>query len=336
MSEFDLIRRHFSRPVPAGVLGGGDDCALLPVAPGALAVTTDLLLEGRHFFPDVPPAQLGRKALAVNLSDLAAMGAKPIGATLGLALPEVNDHWLAQFAEGWYALAEHWRCPLVGGDTTRSTQGIQISVTAMGMVAAPRALRRDAASPGQDIWVSGTLGSAHVALELARAQRHELTTIRTPVQEWVASLSAGQLEDRLSQFRSAMEAPQPRVDLGLALRGRATAAIDLSDGLLQDLGHILQASAVGAELHATALPLGTLSTLPVAVARYAALAGGDDYELCFTASPNQRPFFDALAKSLHLPLTRIGRVRHEHGLSVIDAAGEPLADLPGGFDHFSS
>ncbi len=337
MSEFDLIRRHFSRPVPAGVLGAGDDCALLPVPAGAVAVSTDLLLEGRHFFADVAPAHLGHKALAVNLSDLAAMGARPLGATLGLALPERQESWLEAFADGWYALAERWRCPLVGGDTTRSATGIVIAVTVMGQVDARRALRRDAARPGHDIWVSGTLGEAHVALQLARARRCCLSVPpASPVQQWAANLSPAELGDWYGRLVAAMELPEPRVDLGLALAGTADAAIDLSDGLVQDLGHVLRASGVGAELLVAALPAGRLADLPCEVWQHAALAGGDDYELCFTALPAHRPALQAISQRLRIPLTRIGRVREAAGLDVIDTDNRPLAGLPGGFDHFSS
>src|SRR5690606_27395016 len=229
-SEFDLIARYFTRPAPAGMLGVGDDCALFPAPAGMhIATSTDLLIQGRHFFPDVDPAALGHKALAVNLSDLAAMGARPIGCVLGLALPQASESWLAGFAQGFHGLADRHGCPLMGGDTTRSPHDLAISVTVFGAVAPERALRRDAARAGDDIWVSGALGAADVAYRLLDGQ-----------------LPAD--PQRLAATRRALEWPEPRVALGQALGGLARAAIDISDGLLQDLAHVLEASGVGAHL----------------------------------------------------------------------------------------
>ena len=236
-SEFDLIARYFTRAAPAGLLGVGDDCALFPVPPGEqVATSTDLLLEGRHFFPDVDPKALGHKALAVNLSDLAAMGARPIGCVLGLALPHLREPWLAAFAEGFHALAAAHGCPLIGGDTTRSAHDLAISVTVFGSVPAGQALRRDGARDGDDIWVSGELGAADVAYRLLDGQYPADAAL-------------------LAATRGALEWPEPQVALGLALRGIANAAIDLSDGLLQDLGHILAASRAGACLRFADLPM---------------------------------------------------------------------------------
>lgn len=318
-SEFDLIARYFTRPAPDGVLGVGDDCALFPVPPGQqVATSTDLLIEGRHFFPDVDPQALGHKALAVNLSDLAAMGARPIGCLLGLALPGVDETWLAAFARGFQALADTHACPLIGGDTTRAPQGLlAISVTVFGAVAPGQALRRAAAQPGDDIWVSGELGAADIAYRLLDRQ-----------------LPADPL--RLAATRAALERPRPRVELGLALAGLARAGIDISDGLLQDLGHILAASGVAAELRYDALPVAAaLAGLPSEAVRRAVLGGGDVYELCFTADPAHRQAIAQAARDAGAPVSRIGRIQAGQGLRVLDADGAPLGDLPGGFDHFS-
>lgn len=336
MSEFDLIRRHFTRPVPAGILGVGDDCALLPAAPGAWAISTDLLLEGRHFYADVDPRALGHKALAVNLSDLAAMGAQPAGCVLGIGLPAVDAAWLDAFAQGLHALAEAWGCPLVGGDTTRSAAGITLSVTVFGRVDARRALRRNAARPGDDVWVSGTLGDADVALRLLQRERGEAVAASGPLAEVLAGLAPEAAARLLASTRERLEWPQPRVALGLALAGVAHAAIDVSDGLLQDLGHIVAASGCGAVVQAARLPLSpALSALPPAAAWQAALGGGDAYELCFTASPAGRARIETLAARTGVALARIGTLEPQaRGVRVLDAAGLPLDGVPAGFDHF--
>ncbi len=353
MSEFGLIRRHFQRPAPAGLLGVGDDCALIPGGSSAWAISTDLLLEGRHFFADVEPESLGHKALAVNLSDLAAMGAAPRACTLGLALPRADDAWLAAFARGFHALADQWGCPLVGGDTTRSDHGLTLSVTVFGAVSAPRALRRDAARPGDDVWVSGTLGDADIALRLllAHPDRRAAAAITTDpapsdatplfhgtgLDAWLQALPTAAAARLLADTRLRLERPEPRVGLGQALVGVAHAAIDVSDGLLQDLGHILAASGCAASLQADALPLSpALAALPAGAARCAALGGGDAYELCFTAPRAHR---DAVARATQragVPATRIGSiVAGVPTTTVLDAHGQPLSGLPRGFDHFS-
>ncbi|MEN5163912.1 MULTISPECIES: thiamine-phosphate kinase [Achromobacter] len=316
-SEFDLIARYFTRTAPAGLLGVGDDCALFPVPPGEqVATSTDLLLEGRHFFPDVDPRALGHKALAVNLSDLAAMGARPIGCVLGLALPRLEEPWLAAFAEGFHALADAHGCPLIGGDTTRSAHDLAISVTVFGAVPAGQALRRDGAEAGDDIWVSGELGAADVAYRLLDGQ-------------YAAN------DALLAATRGALEWPQPQVALGLALRGIAHAAIDLSDGLLQDLGHILAASRLGASLDEASLPVApAVSAMDEALRRRAVLGGGDVYQLCFTAPAAKRDAVEAAARAAQARVTRIGQTLSQAGLRVMDSQGHPLADLPAGFDHF--
>ncbi|GAB3074304.1 thiamine-phosphate kinase [Bordetella muralis] len=316
-SEFDLIARYFTRPAPAGLLGVGDDCALFPVPAGMhIATSTDLLIEGRHFFSDVDPRALGHKSLAVNLSDLAAMGARPVGCVLGLALPQANESWLAAFAQGFHALADAHGCPLIGGDTTRSSHDLAISVTIFGAVAADRALRRDAAQVGDEIWVSGTLGAADVAYRLLDGQLPADAAL-------------------LAATRRALEWPEPRVALGLGLIGVAHAAIDISDGLVQDLGHILSASRVGAQLHYDAMPVApALHGLPPATLMQAVLGGGDVYELCFTAAADQHEQVLGAAARAGVAVTRVGHITQAPGMVVLDADGHPLSALPRGFDHF--
>ena len=321
-NEFDLIARFFSRPVATGLLGGGDDCALFNVTSGLqVATSKDLLLEGRHFFADVDPCSLGHKALAVNLSDLAAMGARPLGCLLGLALPTLNETWVEQFAQGFYALAETHQCALLGGDTTRSQQGIALSVTVFGEIDPSLAMRRDAAQVGDDIWVSGALGAAEVACRLLAKTLPPNNAL-------------------LQATRSALEWPTPRVELGQQLAHYAHAAIDVSDGLLQDLGHLLKASGVGAQVDEKRLPIhpalleGARQTLDQEALRRALLAGGDLYELCFTAAPAQRLQIEQVGQALHIALSRIGTITKEPSLVVYDRAGVALTALPLGFDHF--
>lgn len=317
-AEFDLIARYFSRPVPPHFLGGGDDCALLPVEPGLqLATSTDLLVEGRHFFSGSEPRALGHKALAVNLSDLAAMGAQPLACVLGLSLPSVDAKWLAGFSNGFYALADLAQCPLVGGDTTRSMQGICISVTVFGQVDPAKALRRSAAQVGDDIWVSGTLGAAYVALllQLGEIDRDDAM---------------------LAATRAAMEQPTPPWQFAVSLAGVARAALDISDGLAQDLGHILDASHCGAQLTMSALPLDpAIYSLPESVKKQAALAGGDVYQLCFTAAQQQRTTIIELAAKATTPVTCIGKIIAEKGLFVQEESGSIVPCSTSGFDHFS-
>jgi len=304
------------------MLGGGDDCALFQVTPGlAVATSKDLLLEGRHFFPDVDPFLLGHKALAVNLSDLAAMGAQPKACLLGLALPAFDERWLARFADGFYSLADQHGCALIGGDTTRSQTGIVICVTVLGEVDPTRAMRRDAAQVGDDIWVSGCLGAADVACRILAGE--------------LLDTEASQSVSLLTQTRQALEKPTPRVQLGRRLSAHAHAAIDISDGLLQDLGHILQASGVGASLQETQLPVHpALLGLSEMVLRRAVLAGGDVYELCLTAATSQRHHFERIAREEGIELTRIGQITAEKALHVFDQAGQLIQPLPQGFDHF--
>lgn len=318
MNEFDLIARYFTRPAPQGVLGVGDDCALVPLAAGhVLATSTDMLIEHQHFFPDVDPVALGHKSLAVNLSDLGAMGAKPVACLLGLSLPRIDPPWLEGFAQGFYELADATGCALVGGDTTRSPQGIAISVTVMGQVLPHQALKRSAAQAGDDIWVTGTLGSADIALRLLQG--------RLPLDPGL-----------LRQTRRFLERPQPPCLFGAALAGVANAAIDISDGLLQDLGHILKASQCGAQINYQNLPVDPrLHELDPGLVQEAVLRGGDVYQLCFSASPSQSAVIQQLAQQWQVGVTHVGSMTAEPGLVVLHH-GRPL-ELPasGGFDHFS-
>lgn len=316
--EFDLIAQYFSRPVPARFLGVGDDCALLPVDAGMqMAVSTDLLIEGRHFFSNVDPHALGHKALAVNLSDLAAMGARPLACVLGLALPCVDHPWLQAFSNGFYALADKASCPLVGGDTTRSVAGITLSITVFGQVDPAKALRRSAAVDGDDIWVTGCLGAADVALKLLQQT--------LPVDPAL-----------LAATRAALERPEPPLSFAQSLAGVAHAALDISDGLLQDLGHILAASRCGAELMYEALPVcPALRDLPIAVQEAAVLGGGDVYELCFTAAASRRAEVLALAGQAGIAVARIGAITQGSDIHVKRADGSLVAVASGGFEHFS-
>ncbi len=310
-SEFDLIRRHFTRATPGAVLGVGDDAALLALTPGRqLAVSTDMLVSDRHFFSDTDPDALGHKAMAVNLSDLAAMGARPRWATLALALPEADEAWLSAFARGLYALADAHGVELVGGDTTRGPRNI--SITVLGEVGVGQALRRDAARVGDDVWVSGALGGAALAL---RHLRGELDL----------GAEAAHCLERLQR-------PQPRVELGLRLGDLAHAAIDLSDGLLADLGHILERSGVGAVIDCAAIPVaGAFSSFPQHFDA-CALAGGDDYELCFTAASECADALRQAALECGVAVTRIGQITATPGLQ--DAHGR-VFEHTRGYDHFA-
>ncbi len=325
MGEFDLIRQYFQRPVHRAVLGVGDDCALLQPAAGCqIAISSDMLVQGRHFLADADPGQLGHKALAVNLSDLAACGARPLAFTLALALPDADAAWLAPFAQGLLALADAHGCELVGGDTTRGPRNICITV--FGEVPAPRgrsqALLRSGARAGDDLYVSGTLGDARLALEAIRG-------------EWSLPPALWQ------QAAARLHRPDPRVALGQALRGLASAAIDISDGLLGDLGHVLAASGVGARIDATTLAdlmachcAALDAVVPPAHQLACVLAGGDDYELAFTAPASARDAIAAAARDSATAVRRIGRITAETGAQVVDANGQKLSGAWPSFDHF--
>lgn len=318
LSEFDLIRRYFTgRQRPRAELGIGDDCALLRPAPGAtLAISTDMLVENRHFFAGEDARRLGHKSLAVNLSDLAAMGARPRAFTLALALPAAEPAWLEAFAEGLFALADAHDCELIGGDTTKGPLTICISV--FGELDPQQALRRAAARPGDDVYISGSLGDARLALAGYRRE---------------VPLSA----EQLAACAPRMHLPTPRVALGQALAGIAHAALDISDGLVGDIGHILKASKVGAVLDVDALPAGpVLATCPTPLRRQFTAAGGDDYELCFTAPVSARAAVAAAAAASATTVTRVGSITAAAGLRWVDAGGTPLELALHGFDHFSA
>lgn len=327
LGEFDLIERFFLRADGQGprraVVGNGDDCAVLALSPGMhMAVSTDTLVEGRHFLSTVNPTRLGHKCLAVNLSDLAACGAQPMAFTLALTLPRVDAPWLGSFAKGLLDLADAHGCELIGGDTTAGP--LAIGITVMGEVPMGQALLRSGAKPGDDIWVSGAPGEARLALETFRG-----------------TLSPGLDAPTFDAVRLAMECPVPRVALGLGLRGLATAAIDVSDGLLGDLGHILKRSRVGCSLFVDALPRSRhVAARAPDTQLDCILAGGDDYELVFTAAAPARERLQALSVKLGLRLSRIGRIEVESGLRLWQgdtdqvAPQQALANRWASFDHF--
>ena len=319
-SEFDLISRYFAKPTPEAVLGPGDDCALLMPSPGMeLAVTTDMLVSGVHFLPETDPGQLGWKTLAVNLSDLAAMGAVPRWVLLAGSLPKADESWIAAFADGLFACARRYKVALVGGDTTRGP--LNLCITALGEVPSGTALRRDGAQSGDDLWVSGQPGLA--ALGLAHLQNKMVLT-----------------EPFAKRCITALQKPTPRIELGLALRERklAHAAIDISDGLFADIGHIVERSHLDAEILEAQLPYLPVGADPVS-ARQAQISGGDDYELAFTASASKRHQIAELAAQLELPLWRIGRMidaanKAQAVVRFLDEFEQELPVTHTGFDHF--
>ena len=320
MGEFDLIARYFTRPPRHATLGVGDDCALLSLQSGMqLAVSSDMLVEGRHFLSTTPATGLGHKALAVNLSDLAACGAKPLAFTLALALPSIDEPWLAGFSKGLWDLADAHGCELIGGDTTQGP--LNICITVLGEVPPGDALLRQHAQVGDDVYISGTVGDARLALEVFK----------------------GTLSVEATHFEAArlrMDRPTPRVELGLALRGVANAAIDISDGLLGDLGHILQRSKVGAVIEtAWVQDSAAISDAMQSVAFNKrldfALAGGDDYELLFTASPDQADEVLEAGERCGVSITCIGRITPVAGVQVLDLQGLPLSRRFASFEHFA-
>lgn len=309
LSEFELIDRHFRRSTRHTVLGVGDDAAIIAPAPGMeLAISTDMLVSGTHFLPDADPEDLGWKTLAVNVSDMAAMGAQPRWALLAAALPAATESWIAGFARGFFACADEFDVDVIGGDTTRGPRNF--CVTIFGEVPAGQALLRSRARPGDEVWVSGRPGRA--ALGLAHLQGRCVLA-----------------EPRLSDCLAALHRPQPRVALGLGLRGLATAAIDVSDGLLADLGHILEESKVSATVCIPDLP-------PPGIERDCLLAGGDDYELVFTAPANRHAEIEAVGTTLSLPLVCIGTIKAGGApiATLVDAEGRPIKIERRGYDHF--
>jgi thiamine-monophosphate kinase len=315
VSEFDLIRKHFTRQTKHTQLGIGDDAALITVGAGMeLAVSTDMLVAGTHFFADADPCKLGWKSLAVNLSDMAAMGAKPKWATLAISLPENNTTWLGLFSQGFFSCAEAFEVDLIGGDTTRGP--LNICVQIMGEVPIGQAIKRSGAQVDDDIWVSGKLGCA--ALALAHLQRKE------------------QIANSLTHHLQALHSPQPRVALGIALRGVANSCLDISDGLISDLGHITTASNVGAEIYLETIPTSTYikKHLKTSAFQHYVLAGGDDYELCFTAPQWRSADILTAAKNVNVPVVKIGRITADKVITVLDA-GNPIQLGQTGYNHFN-
>ncbi len=307
LAEFNLIRQYFTRPVQHKNtrLSVGDDCALLSVPEGyELAITTDTMVENVHFFADVLPEQLGHKLLAVNLSDLASMGAEPVAITLALTMPKVDTNWLDAFAKGLFALADKYQLDLIGGDTTSGP--LTLSIQAMGLVPKNQALRRSAAKVGDLIYVTGQLGDAGLGLKIKQ----------------------GYLTQNTHRAMQRFNTPQPRIKEGLAIRTLANACIDISDGLAQDLGHILNKSAVGARLDYNLLPLS------IEVSDYMQqtddwqmpLIAGDDYELCFTIPAQHVP-------QLNIACTCIGVIEEMHGLRLVRNGISEIFDSSG-FEHF--
>jgi thiamine-monophosphate kinase len=315
LGEFELIDRYFKRPARRAALGIGDDCALLSIAPGMqLATSSDMLVEGRHFLSTVAPERLGHKALAVNLSDLAACGARPLAFTLALAMPRAEPDFVDGLSRGLFALADAHDCELIGGDTTQGP--LNLCITVFGELPAGEALLRGRARPGDDIYVSGRVGDARLALEVFRG---------------TLVLDAADF----TQVRDAMELPQPRVELGMALRGIARSAIDVSDGLLGDLDHILRQSNAGATVEVDAVPRSpVLARQPLATQRLCTLAGGDDYELVFTAPAADASRVRQAAERAGVAATRIGRIDAAPGLRLVDAQGRAVENDFGSFDHF--
>ncbi len=317
MTEFELIRTYFARqPVQRAdvVLGIGDDAAILAPPPGRqVCVTTDVMVCGVHFLPAADPVALGHKALAVNLSDLAAMGAEPAWFTLNLTLPEVNTTWLEPFCKGLFALACQYHIQLVGGNTSRGP--LAIAIEAQGFVPEGKALLRSGARVGDRVYVTGELGDAGLALQ------HELGKGRLPDAAFEAV--AGKLHR-----------PTPRIPEGLALRDIAHSAIDISDGLLSDLGHVLEASHVGARLLLDKIPVSSVYRSHIKETGWdMALTNGDDYELCFTVPEKN---IGALEK-LQFPcgFHCIGQIEQELGLRIIDESGQPYHPRQTGHDHFA-
>ncbi|MDR2261408.1 MAG: thiamine-phosphate kinase [Azoarcus sp.] len=316
-SEFDLIRRHFTRPSTHTDLAAGDDAALVRIAAGRqLAVTTDTLVAGTHFFPGAAPRDLGWKTLAVNLSDLAAMAAAPRWATLALTLPDIDENWIAAFADGFFDCAGRYDVDIVGGDTTRGP--LAMTVTLFGEIPAGAAITRAGGKAEDDLWVSGQPGLAALGLACLQGRARLADTRRALI---------------------ALHRPTPRVELGLALRGLAHAMLDISDGLAGDLAHMCERSGLGAQLDAAALPLAALRETGAneILARHCLLAGGDDYELLFAAPAAKRERLAALARRLGLPLTRIGHLTaHTGTLSLRESNGDMRPLAPSGYDHFAA
>lgn len=320
LAEFDLIQKYFASPICRDdvAIGIGDDCAVVSVPPGKqLAVTTDTLIDGIHFPHDALAEDIACKAIAVNLSDLAAMGAEPAWLTLALSLPRADENWIEAFAAGFRATAEKYNVQLIGGDTTRGP--LSITLQAMGLVDPDHILRRDEARPGDSIYVSGTLGDASAGLRILQ-------------QGWTPDDNAAWLINRLNR-------PEARTSLGMGLAGCCSCAIDISDGLIADLGHILEASHCGATINIDKVPLSR-QLVEYSINRdevdwEMVLTGGDDYELCIVAGPGKEPELIRIAAELSQPLSRIGVIEQRPGLTIVDDAGAKYLFDHNGYEHFS-
>ncbi len=332
MGEFDLIATYFKRPARRAILGVGDDCALIAPTPGMhLAISTDMLVEGRHFVSTVSPKRLGHKALAVNLSDLAACGAKPVAFTLALSVPRVDTVFLDGFSRGLLALADAHGIELIGGDTTAGP--LTISITVIGEVPPGAALRRDAAQVGDELWVSHPLASDSLTTDPTTLGAMSLGDARLALEVLRGHVALS--GDAFERVRQRMDTPDPRVALGMALRGVAHAAIDVSDGLVGDLQHVLTASKVGATVNVDALPRSSImAAQPLAVQRLCLLAGGDDYELLFTAPAARRAAVLAAAQQGGVAVTCVGSLDVAPGLRLVDAKGKAVTQDEAAFDHF--
>lgn len=325
MNEFELIDRYFKKTSVPGGVGIGDDCALIPGLPMAgdrWAISKDLLIEGQHFFADTEPRALGHKTLAVNLSDLAACGAEPRYCLLGMGLRAPQSAWLDAFAQGFSALADRFNCQLIGGDTTATTGPLILSVTVLGATPEAQALLRNGAHVGDDIWVSGELGAAAAALAHHTGQ----LVLDAP---------------SLQHCNARLHQPEPRVALGVGLRHLASSAIDISDGLAQDLQHILKASQVAAVVETAHVPYAKAIQGWSSVQRqHCVLAGGDDYELCFTSAPCHQSALQSLATTIGLKLTRIGCIvpfTHDQAqLRLVDEQARCVTLQRAGYQHFAS
>jgi thiamine-monophosphate kinase len=327
MLEFDLIKTFFDRgPARQAVLGIGDDCALVELASNeTLAISTDMLVEGKHFFADVSPRSLGHKALAVNLSDLAAMGAQAQSFTLAIALPQVDPAWLEEFSKGLFELADRSHCELIGGDTTQGP--LTLSITVLGSLPKGVALRRDGAQLGDDLWVSGSLGGPSFAVR----ERYAV----------IASSGAIKLVPYPSHVPQAcidkLERPEPRLSLGVALRHLASSAIDISDGLLGEVGHLCERSRCGARIRVDQIPLiNCLSHRPVKECQQLVLTGGDEYELCFTAATENRAHIRRIAQDLGLALSIVGEITAGGSIELVDEEDRPVLFRGLAHQHFSS
>lgn len=317
MTEFELIRRYFQSQTyhrPDVIVPIGDDCAILAPPPHQqLAISLDTLVSGVHFFSDMPAYDLGYKALSVNLSDLAAMGAEPAWFTLALTLPAIEETWLQAFSRGLFDLAARYQLALVGGDTTHGPCSITIQV--QGFVPPEQALKRQGAQPGDDIYITGSLGDAGFGLNLLKTQQE------APNKDY---------------FLSRLYRPTPRIEVGQALRQIASAAIDISDGLAADLFHILESSGVGATIFLDNLPLSTAlrATQDEKIMDYA-LCAGEDYELCFTAPPEKKPLLKQALNNITCPIAHIGVITQTTGLKIVDGSGNIKSLTRRGYDHFA-